>query len=330
MYELAQYRDRLSLLMTDAVASYIHHYASGNNHTSNAKRYDLGYWLKHCEAEELHCLRQWSVSATEEFVEHRLAIGEAVTTVERRLATVKHFARKLSERFPEFINPTLEVRAPSLQEERPRHLSDEVVANLRRAATDLVLESPGHFPTYRARFILELMLATGMRLDECRRVVMGQISKDLSWFKQVRGKGKKFRNVYIREELREYLEAYLMQRDAYLKKSYVHLNTSVAEMPLLVSNHSAVPGHPKSYGCSDKTIYRSIVGIAEVAEKEYPLDGNIHPHLLRHTFATDLLNSSKDVRLVAQALGHSDVKITMRYTTRTDTDLAAAIERKGT
>jgi len=48
---------------------------------------------------------------------------------------------------------------------------------------------------------------------------------------------------------------------------------------------------------------------------------------LRHTYATELLEDSKDIRLVAQALGHSDVRITMRYTERGNEEVAAAVER---
>jgi site-specific recombinase XerD len=53
----------------------------------------------------------------------------------------------------------------------------------------------------------------------------------------------------------------------------------------------------------------------------------LHPHLLRHTYAVDLLEDSKDIRLVAQALGHADVRITMRYTERSNEEVAAAREK---
>jgi site-specific recombinase XerD len=53
----------------------------------------------------------------------------------------------------------------------------------------------------------------------------------------------------------------------------------------------------------------------------------LHPHLLRHTYATELLGDSRDIRLVAQALGHSDVKVTMRYTERGNEEIAQALEQ---
>jgi integrase/recombinase XerC len=56
------------------------------------------------------------------------------------------------------------------------------------------------------------------------------------------------------------------------------------------------------------------------------VDTKLHPHLLRHTYATELLEGSKDIRLVAQALGHSDVRVTMRYTERGNEEVASALE----
>lgn len=64
------------------------------------------------------------------------------------------------------------------------------------------------------------------------------------------------------------------------------------------------------------------------AVRELSTELKLHPHLLRHSFALDLLDSSSDVRLVAQALGHSDVRVTMRYTERRDAEVAEALERK--
>jgi site-specific recombinase XerD len=68
-----------------------------------------------------------------------------------------------------------------------------------------------------------------------------------------------------------------------------------------------------------KSIWRAI--------NELSAETQLHPHLLRHSYALDLLDSSNDVRLVAQALGHSDVRITMRYTERKEEEVAAALER---
>ena len=75
-----------------------------------------------------------------------------------------------------------------------------------------------------------------------------------------------------------------------------------------------------SFRLSAKTVYRAV---AEPGEK---VGLHIHPHLLRHTFAHTLLDHSKDIRLVSQALGHSDVRTTMIYTEREDEQVGEAIE----
>ena len=78
-----------------------------------------------------------------------------------------------------------------------------------------------------------------------------------------------------------------------------------------------------------KSIWRIISDFGKRARllADDSFDG-LHPHKLRHTFAHGLLDTSRDVRLVAQALGHSDVRTTMRYTERTDDEIAKAIEKK--
>ena len=92
-----------------------------------------------------------------------------------------------------------------------------------------------------------------------------------------------------------------------------------AKLPLFVSTHGAKASDLSSFEMSPKSVWRAI--------RECSVDTRLHPHLLRHTFATDLLESSRDIRLVAQALGHSDVRVTMRYTERTDEEVAAALEK---
>jgi integrase/recombinase XerC len=90
-------------------------------------------------------------------------------------------------------------------------------------------------------------------------------------------------------------------------------------LPLFLSGHGASSGDVDSFLMSPKSIWRVV--------RQHSVDTKLHPHLLRHTFATELLDSSRDIRLVAQALGHSDVRVTMRYTERTDEEVAKAIER---
>jgi site-specific recombinase XerD len=119
--------------------------------------------------------------------------------------------------------------------------------------------------------------------------------------------------------MREPLKKYLAARAVELQRFFPNLSASTdAKLPLFISTFKASSANLKSFEMGAKSIWRVI--------RSYSVDTKLHPHLLRHTFATDLLGVSRDIRLVAQALGHSDVRITMRYTERGDEEVAQALE----
>ncbi|MCI5065061.1 tyrosine-type recombinase/integrase [bacterium] len=308
------------------VQSYLTYYATGSKHTAKAKRIDTERFLsflKHYHAyPEVSSLKvsHWNHSSVQNFVEHCLAQAEAPTTVSRRLATLKHMGRTLAERIPGFINPAKEVKPPKIQAPRPKSLSvEEVQQALQQAA--LRKEQRNTFQRRRNEMLFVFLIETGLRADEVRLLRLSQIDENLEWIQNVRTKGKKFRNVYISSDLRPRLQHYLDERRRELSRFFPELTIGVdKKLPLFISTYRVNPQEPDSFLMGSKSIWRAI----------HQLSGEtkLHPHLLRHSFATDLLNSSQDVRLVAQALGHSDVRITMRYTERADQDVANALEKK--
>ncbi len=317
--------------------NYIQYYAAGESHTARAKRYDLKHFLEFIAGNSMQIERvlvsDWTLQVTQNFIDYRLSLGETPATVSRRLATIKHFGRTLAERVHGYINPAREVKGPVLQPSRPHGLSPEEIQLLREAA--LLAQSSGTrtFNGIRNRFLLELLMATGLRADEVRLLVMAQVSEDLNWLKNVKTKGRKFRNVYLDTQIREHLRDYLGNRESELLEKFPLLSSAdkalLGKFPVLISTYRADTGRPGSFGLSPKTVWRII---ADFGKKAQALSStqmtNLHPHKLRHTFAHGLLDSSRDVRLVAQALGHSDVRTTMRYTERTEEELAKAIEKK--
>ena len=317
--------------------TYTRYYASGEGHTARAKRYDLEYFLLFLaggrERLDRVLVKEWTLQSTKDFIDHRLKLGEAPSTVARRLATIKHLGRTLAERVHGFINPAREAKGPVVPVSRPQGLSAEEMLLLREAAAIEVRERPGAFLPLRNQFLIELLLATGLRADEVRLLNVSQISHDKQWLRNVRTKGKKYRNVYLNTDFRPVLENYLEARKRELLAkfpSYKDLPpTDKQRFPVLISAHSAKLDAPDSFGVAPKTIWRIVSSCGMVAQRiAEKTIGSLHPHRLRHTFAHGLLDSSKDVRLVAQALGHSDVRTTMRYTERTDVQVAAAIEAK--
>lgn len=308
-----------------ASESYLQNYALGSSHTARAKRSDLRLFVEFLrklrrkkKADEL-LMTDWDHGSVQQFVEHCLQRGESPTTVARRLATLKHFGRVLAERFTGFINPAREVKAPHVGATRPQGLSRQEIAAIRANADSRIAARPS-FNRRRNKLLFDLLLDTGLRADEVRLLRMSQIEEDLDWIRNVRTKGKRFRNVYITSAIRDELRDYLKARADVLQRFYPKLSAGVAgKLPLFISTYNASAADPESFLMGSKSVWRAI--------KELLPSKGIHPHLLRHSFALDLLEESNDIRMVAQALGHSDVRVTMRYTEREEQEIAHNLER---
>jgi site-specific recombinase XerD len=307
------------------VESYLRYYASASTHTARAKRLDLNSFLKFLskhhgikKAQKL-TVQDWDFSAVQCFVEESLRGGVAPASVARRLATLKHMGRTLAEQVPGFTNPAREVKFPKLNVLKPKGLASRELAAIRENAKKRLADRKS-FNRFRNWVIFELMLDTGLRADEIRLLKLSQLDESLNWIKNVRTKGRRYRNVYITSKLRPLLKDYLEKRTFALRRFYAKLNQPTDRaLPLFVSTYNAVPGEVETFLMGTKTLYRAI--------RELSAETRLHPHLLRHSFALDLLSHSNDVRLVAQALGHSDVRTTMRYTERREEEVARALEK---
>jgi len=311
------------------VREYIRLYAAGVSHTARAKQLDTDKFLaflrrykRVADVDELK-VSDWDFSATQRFIDESLRIGEAPSTVSRRLATLKHMGRVLAERLPGFINPAREVRPPKQLPTRPKSITPDEVSDIKARAQALAGEKVGEkggFAAVRNETLLALLLDTGLRADEVRSITMVQVDQTLAWIDRVRTKGRRFRKVYITEQMRAPLKKYLAARAQELQRFFVKLSPATdGTLPLFISTFRAHSADPKSFRMGAKTIWRVI--------RAYSVNTKLHPHLLRHTFATELLDDSRDIRLVAQALGHSDVRVTMRYTERGDEEVARALEK---
>ena len=303
---------------------YLEYFASGSTHTARAKRLDIEAFLKflaHHRNKKIEQLtpRDWDFSATQRFVERALERGQAPATVARRIATLKHMGRTLAEQIPGFANPAREVRSPRVAPLRPKALSDTETKKVRARAERRSSEKD-NFIRKRNRTLVNFLLDTGIRADEIRLLKRAQIDDALEWIENVRTKGRKYRNVYITSAMRPELRDYLEAREHELKRFFSKLSVAQSKaLPLFISGYRVDPDQPESFRMGAKSIWRAV--------HELSVDTKLHPHLLRHSYAVDLLESSGDVRLVAQALGHSDVRITMRYTERRDEEVARALER---
>ncbi|MEK7162677.1 MAG: tyrosine-type recombinase/integrase [Patescibacteria group bacterium] len=161
----------------------------------------------------------------------------------------------------------------------------------------------------RDKAILEVLFSTGLRISElCALnryfdIDRGEIS--------VRGKGGKLRVVFFSERAKKAIKNYLEKR-------------TDADEPLFVSltkSHSAVSGQAKTPKIIGRIIPRTIQRIVDFYGRKAGIPDNVHPHTLRHLFATDLLIGGADLRSVQELLGHASVSTTQIYTHLTNKQL---------
>lgn len=155
----------------------------------------------------------------------------------------------------------------------------------------------------RDRAILELLFSTGLRVSElCSLNTDLDLSRDSF---SIRGKGDKVRVVFLSDVAKDAVRAYLKARKDMHEALFVNVPRS--------RNVKTMPGRltPRSIELLIKT-YAAKAGITK----------KVTPHVLRHSFATDLLNNGADIRSVQQLLGHASITTTQIYTHVTDSHLA--------
>jgi integrase/recombinase XerC len=185
-------------------------------------------------------------------------------------------------------NPVLGIRAPKAAKPLPKALSVEQAEKL-LAAEDV--SSPG---SLRDRAMFELLYSSGLRLAELVALDVGDGRLDIAQGEvTVTGKGSKTRTVPVGAKARGALAAWIAVR-----------------------NRVAAP-HEKALfvGARGKRISPGVVGSRLSAwARRRGLAAHVHPHMLRHSFATHILQSSQDLRAVQEMLGHASISTTQVYT----------------
>lgn len=226
--------------------------------------------------------------------------GISARSTARALAAIRGLFRFLVAERHLNADPTENVENPKLWSTLPKTLTpSEVEALLEAPATD----TPDGL---RDRAMLELLYATGLRVSELIRVKLDDLVLDAGFLRTM-GKGSKERIVPFGDHAREALVAYIERgRRRYDKRG---------DRTLLLSN--------RGRGLSRQSVWLKILKYARKAG----ITVRISPHMLRHSFASHLLENGADLRSVQMMLGHSDISTTQIYTHVTRARLQSLYDR---
>nr|WP_239254812.1 tyrosine recombinase XerC [Listeria ilorinensis] len=240
------------------------------------------------------------------FMDVRLYLTElkkekyARTSVARKLSSLRSFYTFMLRENLVGTNPFTSVSHAKNQLRLPKFFYSEEMEALFQ-----VVYQDDEALTMRDRVMLELLYGTGIRVSECAGVRLSDIDKTYQAI-LIRGKGNKERYVPYGAFLEDAITAYLGGGRKKLMTAYHK------EHDVLLVNH---------YG--DPLTTRGIRYCLTKIIDEAALTRKIYPHMLRHTFATDLLNNGADMRTVQELLGHASLSSTQIYTHVTKEHLKA-------
>jgi integrase/recombinase XerD len=257
-----------------------------SKNTLESYRADLtqfAHWLQQQQADLLQ--------ANQAHIQQYLAIKFPLSkprSIGRLIASMRRFYRYCLRENLIQIDPSLQIESPKLPRSLPKSLNEQEVEDLLNAPD--INQHIG----LRDRAMLELLYASGLRVSELVTIKVNEVSTQ-DGVVRVTGKGSKTRLVPMGEEAADWIVQYLkLARQAILQK---RMSDS-----LFVTNRATA---------MTRQAFWYLI-------KRYALQAGINkpmsPHVLRHAFATHLLNHGADLRVVQMLLGHSDISTTQIYT----------------
>ena len=261
------------------------------SNTVSAYGRDLSKFAAYIERQGIESLGRVSVHEIRAYIAELHRGGTSPRSIQRGLSAIRSLFDYLEREDEVRHNPARGVRAPRVRKHLPKVLDADQVAHLLSKGTVSHARSERQeFLDLRDRAMLELFYSSGLRLSEL--VGINIVDLDLEeGMVRVIGKGEKERRVPVGGEARKALVEWLRLRD----------NPS-RDAPAFISSRGR-----RIHQRSVQARFRKI-GLERLATND------LHPHVLRHSFATHMLESSGDLRAVQEFLGHADISTTQIYT----------------
>ncbi len=282
-------------LIMDEFYDYLKKERAFSSHTIDAYRNDLDRFILSFP-KTLSDLNQIDKDMIYNFLSEEFDKNYKSKTIARRLASIKSLFKYLIRSEQISQNPSINIKTPKVEKKLPNFVDIKVI--------DKLMEIPDIKTTkgLRDRAIIELFYSTGIRLSELANLDLSSIiidsnknSGEENYMVKVLGKGEKERIIPFGKEAKYWIDKYLNTRG-------FSINSGLGNLPLFANSKEK----PVAYS----TIKRRIRNyIKLVSEGE-----GLGPHILRHSFATHMIDRGADIRSVQELLGHSSLSSTQIYT----------------
>jgi integrase/recombinase XerC len=299
--------------MDSAVKQFLTYLRSVRNaspHTIRSYESDLGQFLTFLTPPGTSMPRPEDIThlMIREFIAHLHDLKLEKSSIARKLAAIRSFFKYAVREGTVVRNPARMVATPKLPKRIPSVLSAEDLNAFLDSVTAGTVGGSGQrmqasaqeesrLMVKRDRAILELLYASGLRVSELTGLNLADIDRK-ELMLRVRGKGSKERIVPYGGKAEQAIEAYQPVREEILNKA-----GGRGDRQALLLNHHGTRLTP-----------RSVARIVKKYARLMNINWDLHPHSLRHAFATHLLADGADLRAIQELLGHSSLSTTQRYT----------------
>jgi len=267
---------------------YIFSVRGMSERTVSAYKRDLEHYAAYCTNHDF-LPEEANAAGVRGFISDLSAEGAASVSVNRSLSSIRGFYRWMLRFGYRSDDPSAPLRNLKTPRTLPVFLWEGEMAHFSELP-----EKSGILWPERDKALILTMYSGGLRISETASLSMKNMEKDFSGARII-GKGDKERQVFFSDEAKEALALYILVRKKRIKAEHPTDRLFINRKGEPIS----VPG------------VRWI--ISKYAERS-SLEKSIHPHSLRHSFATHLVNSGCDVRVVQELLGHANISTTQRYT----------------
>jgi integrase/recombinase XerC len=290
--------------------NYLRSVRNASPHTLRSYENDLGQFVSFLTPPDVETppIQDVTHLLIREFVSHLHDQKLEKSSIARKLAAIRSFFKFAVREGLVVRNPARLVATPKLPKKIPAVLSaedlntflDGVVTGMPAASTGRKLyaaRADAALLIKRDRAILELLYASGLRVSELTGLNLADMDRKEQMLR-VRGKGNKERIIPYGGKAEQALEAYVPQRAEILLKARHR-----GDVQAVFLNHLGTRLTP-----------RSVARIVKKYVRLVNINWDLHPHSLRHAFATHLLADGADLRAIQELLGHSSLSTTQRYT----------------